>query len=645
MGYQVREVATKPYDGQKPGTSGLRKRVKVFQQENYTENFVQAIFDSIRSDGATLVIGGDGRYFSPETVQTILRIGSANGVKKFIVGRDAILSTPAASNVIRKYKADGGILLTASHNPGGPNNDFGIKYNVSNGGPAPENVTNRIYEVTKTIQKYKVIEADPVDLSKIGETTYGPSQVQIIDSVEDYVELLEEIFDFPLIKDFLHNNAQSFRVLFDGLHGVTGPYARAILIGKLGLPDAAVQNCVPLPDFGGGHPDPNLTYAHSLVEVVEKNNIQFGAASDGDGDRNMIYGKGAFVTPSDSVAIIADSANVIPYFKKGGVKGLARSMPTSKAIDLVAKKKGLEYFEVPTGWKFFGNLMDAGRLSICGEESFGTGSDHIREKDGLWAIVGTYRVPFASWLNILAAANKESPNKLIGIRELLQRHYSIYGRSFFSRYDYEEVSSEGANKLVALLNDAIKTSSLANTTHHSKSTGQDYRISSVTSFSYKDPIDGSVSTNQGQIVLFDDGSRVVFRLSGTGSAGATVRMYVERYVGPDAGPEELSRDTAEGLKGLIEVALEITKLKEFLERDEPTVITVSTFFFFFLLVTVSGVHAAFIVIAGMKTDSFPYEVVGFLLFWSTYVDACMYISLLPSRKGSLERISTVAPKL
>lgn len=565
MGYQVKEVATKPYDGQKPGTSGLRKRVKVFQQENYTENFIQAIFDSIKADGATLVIGGDGRYFSPETVQTILRIGSANGVKKFIVGKDAILSTPAASNVIRKYKADGGILLTASHNPGGPNNDFGIKYNVSNGGPAPENVTNRIYEVTKTIQKYKVIEADPVDLSKIGETTYGPSQVQIIDSVQDYVELLEEIFDFPLIKDFLNNNARSFRVLFDGLHGVTGPYARAILIGKLGLPDAAVQNCIPLPDFGGGHPDPNLTYAHSLVEVVEKNNIQFGAASDGDGDRNMIYGKGAFVTPSDSVAIIADSADVIPYFTKGGVKGLARSMPTSKAIDLVAKKKGLEYFEVPTGWKFFGNLMDAGRLSICGEESFGTGSDHIREKDGLWAVV--------AWLNILAAANKESPNKLIGIRELLQRHYSIYGRSFFSRYDYEEVSSEGANKLVALLNDAIKTSSLANTIHHSKSTGQDYRISSVTSFSYKDPIDGSVSSNQGQIVLFDDGSRVVFRLSGTGSAGATVRMYVERYVGPDAGPEELSRDTAEGLKGLIEVALEITKLKEFLERDEPTVIT------------------------------------------------------------------------
>ncbi|KAH7890866.1 hypothetical protein F5I97DRAFT_1799415 [Phlebopus sp. FC_14] len=567
MGYQVKEIPTKPFDGQKPGTSGLRKRYKPFLTGHYTENFIQAIFDSINPEGATIVIGGDGRYFSPETVQTILKIGSANGVKKFIVGKDSILSTPAASNVIRKYKADGGILLTASHNPGGPNNDFGIKYNVSNGGPAPENVTNKIFEVTKTIQRYKVIEAEPVDLSKIGEAIYGPSEVQIIDSVADYVTLLQEIFDFALIKDFLQNNARSFRVLFDGLNGVTGPYARAILVDTLGLPDSAVQNCVPLPDFGGGHPDPNLTYAHSLVEVVEKNSIEFGAASDGDGDRNMIYGKGAFVNPSDSVAIIADWAHVIPYFKKGGVKGLARSMPTSKAIDLVAQKKGLEYFEVPTGWKFFGNLMDAGRLSICGEESFGTGSDHIREKDGLWAVV--------AWLNILAAANKESPNEPIGIKELLKRHYAVYGRSFFSRYDYEEVSSEGANKLVALLDDAIKTSSLANTTHHSKSTGQDYKIASVSSFSYTDPIDGSVSANQGQVVLFDDGSRVVFRLSGTGSAGATVRVYIERYVGPDAADEELSGDTADGLKGLIEVALEITKLKELLERDDPTVITVS----------------------------------------------------------------------
>jgi len=396
-------------------------------------------------------------------------------------------------------------------------------------------------------------------------TPTGPTKVTIIDSVADYVVLLESIFDFPLIKSFLLHTP-SFGVLFDGLHGVTGPYARAILVSSLGLPESSVQNCVPLPDFGGGHPDPNLTYAHSLVEVVEKDNIAFGAASDGDGDRNMIYGKGAFVTPSDSVAIIAHWADVIPYFKKaGGVKGLARSMPTSKAIDLVAKKKGFECFEVPTGWKFFGNLMDAGRLSICGEESFGTGSDHIREKDGLWAIV--------AWLNIIAAANKDSPNKLIGITELLQQFYETYGRSFFSRYDYEEVPSEGANALVAHLDKARSTNSLLNTTHLSASTSTKFTISGMYDFEYKDPIDQSVSKNQGQVIQFADGSRVVFRLSGTGSQGATVRMYVERYVGPEAGKEELSRDTAEGLKGLIEVALEVSKLKEFLGVEKPTVIT------------------------------------------------------------------------
>ncbi|KDQ26595.1 hypothetical protein PLEOSDRAFT_51607 [Pleurotus ostreatus PC15] len=566
MSFPIKDIPTKPYDGQKPGTSGLRKRVKVFQQEHYTENFVQAIFDSIDAKGSTLVIGGDGRYFSPEAVQIILKIGSANGVAKFIVGKDGILSTPAASNVIRKYKAYGGILLTASHNPGGPNNDFGIKYNVSNGGPAPENVTNKIYEKTKTIQSYKVIEAPEVDLGKIGEFTYGPSKVSIIDSVKDYVILLEEIFDFALIKSFLTSHSNDFKVLFDGLHGVTGPYARAIFVETLGLPESSIQNCVPLPDFGGGHPDPNLTYAHTLVEAVEANNIQFGAASDGDGDRNMIYGKGAFVTPSDSVAIIADWADVIPYFKSG-IKGLARSMPTSKAIDLVAKKKGFEYFEVPTGWKFFGNLMDAGRLSICGEESFGTGSDHIREKDGVWAVV--------AWLNILAAANRESPNKLIGINDILARHYETYGRSFFSRYDYEEVSSDGANAMVAHINEALNSGSLNNTKHVSASTSQEFTVSSIYDFEYKDPIDHSISSHQGQVITFSDGSRVVFRLSGTGSQGATVRMYVERYVAADAGAAALTKDAAEGLKGLIEVALELSKLKEFTGREKPTVITVS----------------------------------------------------------------------
>ncbi|KAJ6518916.1 phosphoglucomutase [Mycena sanguinolenta] len=565
MPHTIQEIPTKPFDGQKPGTSGLRKRVKVFQQEHYTENFIQCIFDSIDAKGSTLVIGGDGRYFSPETVQTILKIGSANGVAKFIVGKDAILSTPAASNVIRKYKANGGILLTASHNPGGPDKDFGIKYNVSNGGPAPESVTDKIFAKTKTIQSYKIIEAPSVDLSKIGEFSYGPTEVSIIDSVADYVVLLESIFDFPLIKSFLSSHSNDYRVLFDGLHGVTGPYAQALFVDVLGLPKSSVQNCVPLPDFGGGHPDPNLTYAHTLVDAVEKDGIEFGAASDGDGDRNMIYGKGAFVTPSDSVAIIAHWAEAIPYFKKGGVKGLARSMPTSKAIDLVAQKKGFEYFEVPTGWKFFGNLMDAGRLSICGEESFGTGSDHIREKDGLWAVV--------AWLNIIAAANRDSPNKLLGINDILYAHYEIYGRSFFSRYDYEEVPSTGANALVAHLNLALDSKSLDNSTHTSASTGQKFTVSNLYNFAYTDPIDKSVSKNQGQVITFSDGSRVVFRLSGTGSEGATVRMYVERYVAPEAGAAELKREAAEGLKGLIEVALQLSKLKEFLGVDKPTVIT------------------------------------------------------------------------
>ncbi|KAN0121243.1 hypothetical protein V8E52_003831 [Russula decolorans] len=572
----VKEITTKPFDGQKPGTSGLRKRVKVFQQEHYTENFVQSIFDAIPLSGSTLVIGGDGRYYSPEVVQIILRIASANGISKLIIGKDGILSTPAASDVIRKYKANGGILLTASHNPGGPNADFGIKYNVENGGPAPENITEKIFAKTKAISSYKVLEAPAVDLSKLGDTTYGPLKVSIIDSVKDYLELLQTIFDFKLIKSFLESHKTDFKVLFDGLHGVTGPYAKAILLDTLGLPESSAQNCVPSPDFGGGHPDPNLTYAHSLVEAVERDRIQFGAASDGDGDRNMIYGTNAFVTPSDSVAIIADWAEVIPYFKKGGVKGLARSMPTSAAIDLVAKAKGLEYFEVPTGWKFFGNLMDAGRLSICGEESFGTGSDHIREKDGLWAVV--------AWLNIIAAANEQDKSgKLWGIRELLNKHYAKYGRSFFSRYDYEEVPSEGAQKLVDHVNELIKSSSFSGKSYTSSATGTSFTVAKAYNFDYTDPIDKSVSKNQGQVVTFSDGSRVVWRLSGTGSQGATVRMYVERYVASDAGEGELSRNTGEGLQALIDVALDISNLKQFLGREQPTVITVSVIHLFHIV--------------------------------------------------------------
>ncbi|KDQ19673.1 hypothetical protein BOTBODRAFT_28237 [Botryobasidium botryosum FD-172 SS1] len=556
----VQFIPTKPFDGQKPGTSGLRKRVKIFEQKHYTENFVQAILDAMPAPGAagsTLVIGGDGRYFSVPTVRTILSIAAANQVKKLIVGKDSILSTPAASNVIRKYKADGGILLTASHNPGGPDNDFGIKFNVSNGGPAPENITDKIYARTKEITEYKFVEGPEVDLSKVHTFTYGLTEVEVIDSVSDYVELLQGIFDFPKIKSFI-SSTPSFRVLFDGLNGVTGPYAKEIFVKQLGLPESSVQNCVPLPNFGGLHPDPNLTYAHTLVEAVEQEKIPFGAASDGDGDRNMIYGAGAFVTPSDSVAIIADWADSIPYFKSG-VKGLARSMPTSAAIDLVAKKKGFEVFEVPTGWKFFGNLMDAGRLSICGEESFGTGSDHIREKDGLWAVV--------AWLNIIAVANDTQPGT--GIKELLQDHYKKYGRSFFSRYDYEEVSSEGAQKLVDHLNTLIEPNSGFINSEHDSSTGP-FTVSAAKNFTYTDPIDGSVSKNQGQIIQFSDGSRFVFRLSGTGSQGATVRLYAERY---SKNESDYEKKTSEGLKGLIEVALRISKLQEFLGREEPTVIT------------------------------------------------------------------------
>ncbi|KAG9055678.1 Phosphoglucomutase-2 [Serendipita sp. 407] len=525
---------------------------------HYTENFVQAIFDAVDPAGKTLVVGGDGRYYNEQVIQAILRIAAANDVSRLIIGRNGILSTPAASNVIRKYKADGGILLTASHNPGGPDNDFGIKYNMSNGGPAPEAVTDKIHQLTKTIKEYRYLAAEPLDLSQLGQFTFGPLKVEIIDSVKDYVELLKSIFDFDLISTFLTDNKDTFTVLFDGMHGVTGPYGRAIFVETLGLPESSIQNATPLPDFGGGHPDPNLTYAHDLVKVVDEKKINFGAASDGDGDRNMIYGTGAFVTPSDSVAVIADWADCIPYFKNG-IKGLARSMPTSGAIDLVAKQKGVDVFEVPTGWKFFGNLMDAGRLSICGEESFGTGSDHIREKDGVWAVV--------AWLNIIAAANKDKPGT--GINDILLDHYKKYGRSFFSRYDYEEVESDHAKKVVDLLNEGIDSKSLIGKKFAS-STGE-FVISEAFNFSYTDPIDGSVSKNQGQVIRFSDGSRVVFRLSGTGSQGATIRLYVERYTKDES---QYKLETAKGIAGLIEVALIVSKLEEFTGRKEPTVITV-----------------------------------------------------------------------
>jgi len=534
----------------------------VFQQEHYTENFVQAIFSAMPggSEGKTIVVGGDGRYFSPEATQIILRIAAANGISHIILGVDSIVSTPAVSALIRSLKTDGGILLTASHNPGGPDNDFGIKFNISNGGPAPEDVTNKIYKITEDIKEYKTMDLPDLDISKTGEFVHGPLKVTIVDPVSNYLSLLESIFDFDMIKHWLHNTTPKPTVLFDALNGVTGPYGRAIFVDKLGLSENSIQNCVPMPDFGGSHPDPNLTYAHSLVERVEKENIEFGAASDGDGDRNMIYGKGAFVTPSDSVAIIADWAEkAIPYFKSG-IKGLARSMPTSGAIDIVAKDKGLEVFEVPTGWKFFGNLMDAGRLSICGEESFGTGSDHIREKDGVWAIV--------AWLSILAAANKEKPGS--GINDVLMMHWKKYGRSFFSRYDYEECESEGAEAMMAHLRKLFASSDFAGSTLKATTTSESFKVASADDFSYKDPIDGSVSTKQGLYIKFVDGSRIIFRLSGTGSSGATVRLYVEKY---SKNEKEYPLDAQVGLKPLIEVALSVSKLQEFTKRDKPDVIT------------------------------------------------------------------------
>ncbi|KAJ2686632.1 hypothetical protein H4218_003019 [Coemansia sp. IMI 209128] len=547
-------VATTPFEGQKPGTSGLRKRVVVFQQEHYTENFIQAIFTAMPApgaQGATIVVGGDGRYYMRDVVQKIIRIGAANGIARFIVGQDGILSTPAASAIIRKSQADGGIILTASHNPGGPNADFGIKYNTRNGGPAPESVTDAIYAATRTITEYRQVALDaPVDLTTIGCQRFDGFDVEIVDSVADYVELTKSIFDFDLIRRF-RQQSPDFSLLFDALNGVTGPYGRRIFVDELGFPESALDQCTPLEDFGGCHPDPNLTYADKLVARVEREKVALGAASDGDGDRNMVLSHDWFVTPSDSVAVIAHyAAECIPYFQRQGLRGLARSMPTSCAIDRVAAAKGLEIFEVPTGWKFFGNLMDAGRLSICGEESFGTGSDHIREKDGIWAIV--------AWLNILAHVNQTQPGA--SVRSIMRDFYQVYGRNYFTRYDYEEVGSEGAAQMINDLR--AKGSDLVGQTING------FTVAAVNDFEYTDPIDHSISRNQGLRVIFDDSSRIIFRLSGTGSEGATVRIYIERF-----DPAEFDTDAQVALKPLVNAALEISQLSKYTGRNEPTVIT------------------------------------------------------------------------
>ena len=538
-------ISTRPFDDQKPGTSGLRKRVSVFQQPHYLENFVQSIFDTIDAPaGATLVLGGDGRYYNRQAIQIILKMAAANGFGRVLVGQGGILSTPAASCVIRKYQTFGGIILSASHNPGGPDGDFGIKYNTGNGGPAPEKITDAIFANSKRINTYKIKDAPDLPLDVLGSFELGGMQVEVIDSVADYAELMASIFDFPAIR-LLRNSG--FRMKFDAMHAVTGPYAREILVNRLNAPEDSLMNAVPLEDFGQGHPDPNLTYAHELVDILYGDDApDFGAASDGDGDRNMILGDHFFVTPSDSLAVLAANASLVPGYAKG-LAGIARSMPTSAAADRVAEEIGIPCFETPTGWKFFGNLMDAGKVTLCGEESFGTGSDHVREKDGLWAVL--------FWLNILAIKRQS-------VETLLKRHWARFGRNVYSRHDYEGLPTEAANGIMQHLRESF--ASLPG------SAFGPYKVKSCDDFSYTDPIDGSVSTAQGIRILFADGSRIVFRLSGTGTEGATLRIYLEAFE-PDMAKHDLDAQVA--LAEMIRIALQLSELKERTGRDQPTVIT------------------------------------------------------------------------
>lgn len=553
------EIKTEAFLDQKPGTSGLRKKVTQFQQLNYTENFIQSILDSIPEgkEGSTLVIGGDGRYYNDTVIQIIVKIAHGNRVKKLIIGQNGILSTPATSHIIRTYKATGGIILTASHNPGGPKEDLGIKYNLANGGPAPELVTDEIFKKSKVITSYRSIESDPIDLLKIGSSIVGDLEVEVIDSTADYTAMIKSIFDFDLIKQFLAKAGSDFTVLFDALNGVTGPYGEDIFIKELGLSPSSTQNSVPLPDFGGLHPDPNLTYAHTLVERVDRENIGFGAASDGDGDRNMIYGAGTFVSPGDSVAIIAEYSDSIPHFKSQGVYGLARSMPTSGAIDLVAKSRNLNVYEVPTGWKFFCDLFDAKKLSICGEESFGTGSNHIREKDGLWAII--------AWLNVLADyyINRNPNDTDYSIKQVQNDFWLKYGRTFFTRYDFENVESAGAEDLVANLTKIVENSKKGD----ELSSG--YKILEADNFSYKD-LNGNISSNQGLFIKFENGLRFIVRLSGTGSSGATVRLYLEKWTNDKL---TYTQSVDQYLEKDIKFVLETLQFKSYLGRDEPDVKT------------------------------------------------------------------------
>lgn len=541
----IKTIETKPFSDQKPGTSGLRKRVTVWQQPNYVENYVQSIFDVLEDrQGKTLVIGGDGRFYNDVAIQKAIKIAAANGFGRVLVGQGGLLSTPAASHLIRHNKAFGGLVLSASHNPGGPDGDFGIKYNIANGGPAPESITEAVFARSKVIDSYRIADVPDVDLSKIGRQSSGDMVVEVVDPVADYAALMETLFDFKAIAALFKNG---FRMQFDAMHAITGPYAHKIIEGMLGAPAGTVINGVPLPDFGGGHPDPNLVYAKGLYDLLmSADGPDFGAASDGDGDRNLIIGKNRFVTPSDSLAILAANAPLAPAYA-AGIAGIARSMPTSAAADRVAEKLGIEMHETPTGWKFFGNLLDAGRVTICGEESAGTGSNHVREKDGVWAVL--------LWLNIIAA-RKQS------VDEIVREHWATYGRNYYTRHDYEEVDSAIANKLVDDLRaklPSLKGQSFGN-----------LKVSYADDFSYTDPIDGSVSPNQGIRIGFEDGSRIVLRLSGTGTVGATLRLYVERFE-PSNGRHDL--ETQSALAALIALSEQLAGIRERTGRAAPTVIT------------------------------------------------------------------------
>lgn len=534
-----------PFAGQKPGTSGLRKKVRVFEQPNYTENFIQAVFDVVeRPAGSTLVIGGDGRYHNRTVIQQAIRMAAANGYAQVLVGQGGILSTPAASNVIRQYKASGGLILSASHNPGGPDEDFGIKYNIANGGPAPEGVTEAIYARTQTIDRWMAVDAPDIDLDTCGSVDVGGCQVSVIDPVADYADLMERLFDFAAIRAAV---AGGFTMAFDAMHAVTGPYAVEILERRLGFAAGTVRNGVPLEDFGGHHPDPNMVHAKALFDTMFGDQApDFGAASDGDGDRNLIVGKHRFVTPSDSLAMLAANAHLAPGYAKG-LAGIARSMPTSAAADRVAEALGVPAFETPTGWKFFGNLLDAGKVTICGEESAGTGSDHVREKDGLWAVL--------LWLNILAV-------RKISVDALAREHWAKYGRNYYARHDYEGLPTDKADALMAELKAALATLP-----------GKDFgplTVAEADSFSYLDPVDGSTSSNQGLRVLFEGGSRIVFRLSGTGTEGATLRVYLERYEPADG---YLDRETPDMLADLIAAADAIAGIARHTGRTAPDVVT------------------------------------------------------------------------